>query len=220
MRRELDPERIQLDDTSWVDVTRGWMAGADDLCAHLVQAVNWRVGRIYRYDHHVEERRLGAGWHRDRGQVLPHAALAEATRALQTAYGVTFSGFGMIQYRDGDDGQGFHRDTDLRWLDDTIVAVLTLGTQRPWLLRPRGPRRHEAPAGGATHDLAPASGDLLVMGGRAQSDWEHSVAYQPGRRLEPRVSIQWRHTRRTGRPHVGASYNAPRRFGDRPNRAR
>ena len=69
-------------------------------------------------------------------------------------------------------------------------------------------------------DLAPASGDLLVLGGRAQADWLHSVAYQPGRRLEPRVSIQWRWVRRTGRPHVGAGYSAPRTFGQRANRAR
>ena len=33
----------------------------------------------------------------------------------------------------------------------------------PGLLRPRSSRYdHEAPAGGATHDLAPGSGDLLV----------------------------------------------------------
>jgi hypothetical protein len=109
---------------------------------------------------------------------------------------VTFDGFGMIQYRDGSDGQGFHRDTDMRWLDDTLIAVLTLGAQRPWLLRPVQRRRgDDGWTDGWTDgrdeeatpdiDLAPASGDLLVLGGRAQADWLHSVAYQPGRRLEP-----------------------------------
>jgi hypothetical protein len=145
-------------------------------------------------------------------------ALAEATRVLQHHYGVTFDGFGMIQYRDGSDGQGFHRDTDMRWLDDTLIAVLSLGAQRPWLLRPsrgRGDR-----TGDGDLDLAPASGDLLVLGGRAQADWLHSVAYQPGRRLDPRVSIQWRWARRSGRPYVGSGYGAPRTFGQRVNRAR
>ena len=62
---------------------------------------------------------------------------------LQHRYGVQFGWFGMIQYRDGTDGQAFHRDTDMRWLDDTVIAILTLGAQRPWLLRPalRPPHR-------------------------------------------------------------------------------
>ena len=220
IRRDLVLDRLDLDAHSWVDLGRGWMAGADDLFQSLLEGVDWQGRRMYRYDHHVDERRLGAGWRPGRGQPLPHPALAEATRVLQHHYGVTFDGFGMVQYRDGNDGQGFHRDTDMRWLDDTLIAILTLGVQRPWLLRPRSARSHEAPLRGAVHDLAPASGDLLVMGGRAQADWEHSVAYQHGRILSPRISIQWRFVRGTGRPHVGAAYDAPRHFGDRRNRAR
>lgn len=212
-------ERTHLDDTSWVDVARGWMAGADELGERLREDVAWQPSRLFRYDHVVEERRLGSFWSRRSGRPVPHPALAEATRVLQHHYGVTFDGFGMILYRDGSDGQGFHRDTDMRWLDDTLIAVLTLGAQRPWLLRPVSRRRGVEPAA-PDLDLAPASGDLLVLGGRAQADWLHSVAYQPGRRLDPRVSIQWRWVRRTGRPQVGAGYSAPRTFGRGVNRAR
>jgi hypothetical protein len=220
-------ERTQLDATSWVDVARGWVAGADELAERLLTDVAWQSSQLFRYDHVVEEKRLGSFWSRRSGRPVPHPGLAEATRVLQHHYGVTFDGFGMIQYRDGSDGQGFHRDTDMRWLDDTLIAVLTLGAQRPWLLRPAHRRRGDD---GWTDgwdgqarpdlDLAPASGDLLVLGGRAQADWLHSVAYQPGRRLGPRVSIQWRWVRRTGRPHVGAGYRAPRTFGPGANRAR
>src|SRR5205823_8918438 len=145
--------------------------------------------RLFRYDHFVEERRLGAYW--SRGTPLPHAALAEVTRALQHRYRVQFNSFGMIQYRDGRDGQAFHRDTDMRWLDDTVIAILSLGARRPWLLRPRTNRYDHSPSRGATHDLAPASGDLIVMGGRAQADWEHSVPYLLHHDVGPRISIQW-----------------------------
>src|SRR5690606_7100180 len=129
----------------------------------------------------------------------------------------------MMQYRDGSDGQGFHRDTDMRWLDDTLIAILTFGAKRPWLVRPIGPKDDSdfdgrAPA--RVVDIAPGSGDLHVLGGRAQADWMHSVAYQPGGPLGPRVSIQWRFVRGPGRPPVGAAYGAPRTFGQRPNRAR
>jgi alkylated DNA repair dioxygenase AlkB len=205
-------ERLDLGDDSWVDVARGWLADADELCAHLLAEVPWQAGRLFRYDHVVEERRLGAFWRP--GDPVPHPALAEATRSLQHRYGVRFDGFGMLLYRDGTDGQAFHRDTDMRYLDDTVVAVLSLGAQRPWLLRPRSARHEVDPGKGASHDLAPAAGDLLVMGGRAQADWEHSVAYLGAAAgVGPRISIQWRFARRTGRPFHGASYRAPLRYG-------
>jgi len=201
-------ERLELGAGAWVDLARGWMEGAEDLYEHLLAEVPWQTSRLFRYDHEVEERRLGASWRS--GTPLPHPALAEATRLLQHRYQVQFDGFGMIQYRDGTDGQAFHRDTDMRWLDDTIIAILSLGAQRPWLLRPRTARHTDAPAKGATHDLAPAAGDLLVMGGRCQADWEHSVPYlRGGPPVGQRISIQWRFARRTGRPFQGPGYRAP-----------
>ena len=199
-------ERIALDDTSWVDVSRGWLLGSNRLFECLYNSVTWKSSQLFRYEKFVEERRLGSGWRR--GQPLPHPVLAEVTRTLQRRYKVDFPGFGMIQYRDGNDGQGFHRDTDMRWLDDTIIAVLTLGAQRPWLLRPRLSRDLVVPAHGATLDVSPSCGDLLVMGGRSQADWEHSVAYLRGANPGVRISLQWRVARKTGEPFMGAGYRA------------
>jgi alkylated DNA repair dioxygenase AlkB len=214
---EVPFERVQLDETSWVDIARGWVTEADVLFAALRDGVAWQASRLFRYDHWVEERRLGAMWRS--GRPLPHPALAEVHRALQRRYKVRFDGFGLIQYRDGGDGQAFHRDTDMRWLDDTVIAVLSLGARRPWLLRPRANRNRPGvgaePGKGATHDLMPGPGDLLVMGGRCQADWEHSVPYLPGRAVGTRISLQWRHARRTGRPFVGAGYRAPVQYGRR-----
>jgi len=204
--REANPERLDLGAGAWVDVTRGWLDGADELFAFLRDNVAWQTSRLFRYDHFVEERRLGAAW--GRGSPIPHPALAEATRTLQHAYGVQFDSFGMIQYRDGRDGQAFHRDTDMRWLDDTIIAVLSLGARRPWQLRPRANRYSHDPGHGATFDVQPGSGDLLVMGGRCQADWEHSVPYLRTP-VGVRISLQWRFARRTGKPFQGASYGAP-----------
>ncbi len=204
-------ERIALDETSWVDVSRNWLLGSEFLYAHLLEQVRWQTTQLFRYEQHVEERRLSSGWRR--GNPLPHPALAEATRMIQRRYRVEFPGFGMIQYRDGNDGQGFHRDTDMRWLDDTIIGVLTMGSQRPWLLRPRSNRHSDTPTRGAIHDLQPASGDLLVMGGRCQADWEHSVAYLRNANVGPRISIQWRATKKVGEPFMGPSYRADVAYG-------
>lgn len=214
----LDPdvtvERIQLDDSSWVDLARGWVIGAHDVFEHLAATVPWRQGRLWRYERWVDEPRLGAGFPPDR---YPHPVFAEVHLALRARYGVDFGGVGLAYYRDGNDGQAFHRDRDMRFLEDTLVAIVSFGSRRPWLLRRRDRRdKWIAPHGGAEVDLSPGPGDLLVMGGRAQVDWEHSVPKVPGaaERL-PRISAQWRWTSRRGRPEVGASYRAPRDFSRR-----
>lgn len=209
-----DFQRIKLDEGSWVDVARGWVTGAGALYDALLAGVPWQTSQLFRYDHFVEERRLGSFWARGRNQPLPHPALAPITRAIQRRYKVEFDGFGMLQYRDGRDGQAFHRDTDMRWLDDTIIAVLSLGARRPWHLRPRAARYDLGEGRGATHDIKPGPGDLLVMGGRCQADWEHSVPYLLGSHVAPRISIQWRYTFRRGEPFVGKSWRAPVFYND------
>jgi len=67
---------VALDDTSWVDVTRGWLSDADELFDALLTGVAWQTSQLFRYDHWVEERRLGAAWRP--GTPLPHPALADA----------------------------------------------------------------------------------------------------------------------------------------------
>jgi alkylated DNA repair dioxygenase AlkB len=207
-------ERIALDATSWVDVVRGFVTEADEVHDVVADRTAWSEERVFRYDHWVEVNRLGAGWRR--GDPVAHPVLLDAHRWLQHRYRVTFDGFSLVRYRDGRDGQGFHRDRDMRWLDDTVIAVLSLGAQRPWLLRPRTHRdRHGLEHRGATHDLAPASGDLLVMGGRCQADWEHSVTPVPRSPVGDRISLQWRWTSRQGRPERGGSWSSPRTYGRR-----
>jgi hypothetical protein len=202
-------ERMQLDDTSWVDVSRGWLDGADELFDALLNGVAWQPSKIFRFEKWIDERRLGAGW--ARGRPLPHPALADVHKKIQRDYKATFNGFGMIQYRNAGDGQAFHRDTDMRYLDDTVIAILTLGTKRPWLLRPRSARNTLDAleyGKGATHDLQPGNGDLIVMGGACQANWEHSVPYLNKLNVGIRISLQWRYARKVGKPFIGVGYRA------------
>jgi len=216
---ECEFERITLAGGAWVDVARGWLDGADEVYDSLYANVPWQASRLFRYDHWVEERRLGSMWRLGAGMPLPHPVLAQVHKAIERRYGVQFNGFGLIQYRDGNDGQAFHRDTDMRWLDDTVIAILTLGARRPWHLRPRTTKHTLASlesGKGATHDLSPGSGDLIVMGGRCQAEWEHSVPYLLGRSgVGVRISLQWRFARKTGKPFQGAGYRAPVHYSDR-----
>ncbi len=204
-------ERRWLDDESWVDVTRGWLLGADALYEHLVASVPWRQGRVFRYERYLDEPRMGSWFSRD--TPYPHPALTAAHRAIQHQYGVTFGGVGLAWYRDGRDSVAFHRDTDLRYCENTVIAILSVGARRPWLLQPRGSAdRFRDGYGGKALDLSPAGGDLLVLGGRCQANWLHAVPKVHGAPPAGRVSAQWRWTSRTGKPEQQPSYRAPRQF--------
>jgi alkylated DNA repair dioxygenase AlkB len=178
-------ERVQLDDASWVDVARGWLDGADTLFDALVERVEWKQGKRWMYERMVDDPRL-SHWFAA-GTPLPHAALDDVRSALEARYGVRFGSVGCNYYRDGNDSVAWHADRELRELDDTIVAILTLGARRPFLIRPKGK--------GRSRDFAPTGGDLLVMGGRCQMGWEHSVPKV--RRAGPRISCSWRWMRTT-----------------------
>ena len=203
-------ERVWLDEHSWVDVTRGWLPDADEVFAAVRERAAWFQGRIFRYERYVDEPRLSAS---SKGNVAElHPALVDAHRSIRRTYGVDFPRPALALYRDGRDSVAFHCDRELRWLEDTVIGVLTLGAARPWLLRPRSRRYdHDAPNGGATHDLHPGSGDLLVMGGRCQADWHHAVP-KVASHVGPRISLQWRWTSRRGRPETGPNYRAPRTY--------
>lgn len=179
-------ERSRLDERSWVDVARGWLHGADTLLDTLIDTVAWEQHRRWMYERMVDDPRLSR-W-LAAAEPVPHAALPDLRGALEAHYGVEFGGIGLNYYRDGHDSVAFHRDRELRHLDDTLIAIVTLGAQRPFLIRPRG--------GGRSRDIAPASGDLLVMGGRTQQEWEHGVPKV--KRAGPRISVTWRWSSETG----------------------
>ncbi len=204
-------ERIWFDDTSWVDVARGWMTGADRLYRELTGSVPWKQGAMWRYERYVTEPRL-TSWI-SRGRPVPYPALVEAYRMLRRRYQVDFDGFGLSWYRDGNDSVAFHRDREMRWLDNTVIAILTTGARRPFLVKSRHlpPGRRILNDDSGARDLLPGSGDLLVLGGRCQADWLHAVPKVRGV-VAGRVSVQWRWTSRTGRPERGPGYGAPRTF--------
>jgi alkylated DNA repair dioxygenase AlkB len=64
-----------------------------------------------------------------------------------------------------------------------MVAIVSLGSARPLLLRPR--------AGGGTLRYSLGHGDLIVMGGSCQRTWEHAVP-KSTRTTGPRISVQFR----------------------------
>ena len=119
---------------------------------------------------------------------LPHPALSTARAALSAHYGPElgepFTTAGLCLYRDGRDSVAWHGDTIGRGrMEDTMVAIVSLGSPRHLMLRPRG--------GGATIRQQLGHGDLVVMGGSCQRTWEHAIP-KTSRSVGPRISVQFR----------------------------
>jgi alkylated DNA repair dioxygenase AlkB len=185
---ELRPERVPLSRGAWIDIQRGWLTGSAALFGRLVEAVPWKAERRRMYDRTVDVPRLLCFYGED--ATLPDRSLDACREALNAHYqdelGERFTTAGLCFYRDGRDSVALHGDTIGRGSsEDTMVAIVSLGTARPMLLRPR-----EGGAG-STHRYNLGHGDLIVMGGSCQRTWEHGIP-KSARPTGPRISVQFR----------------------------
>lgn len=168
--------RRELSDGAWVDYQAGWVSGHDALFDELEQSLHWRSEKRKMYERVVTTPRLLAS--------VPKEGIVEAMRrALSAWYGEDFVRTTAALYRDGNDSVAFHGDTTARDLEVALVATVSLGQPRRFLLKPT--------EGGASITYQLGRGDLIVMGGTCQRTWRHGipkVAHAAG----PRIAIMFR----------------------------
>jgi alkylated DNA repair dioxygenase AlkB len=133
------------------------------------------------YDQEVDEPRLTA-WQKVDKQA-GHEWLEHARASLSERYGVRFDSVGLNLYRTGADSVAWHRDRIPPEIVDPVVALVSLGEPRTFLLRPEG--------GGRSRAFRLGHGDLLVTGGQTQRRFEHSVPKV--KKAGPRISVAFRH---------------------------
>jgi alkylated DNA repair dioxygenase AlkB len=171
--------RLTLSGGAWVDHLPGWLEGHETVFEHLRCTTRWEHHRRRMYERVVDVPRLVAELPDDGPG---HPVLEHATETLSRHYGLRLPRISLAYYRDGQDSVAWHGDRLGHLIDDTVVAILSLGEPRRFLLRPV--------AGGMSRAFDLGWGDLLVMGGSCQRTWQHAVpkAAQAG----PRMSVQFR----------------------------
>lgn len=182
----LAPTRTHLSRGAWVDYQPSWLTGADQLFDALHDDVPWKAERREMYERVVDVPRLLKFYEAD--EPLPHDVLTQARNQLSDRYagelGEPFVSAGMCLYRDGRDSVAWHGDRIGRSKDqDTMVAILSVGSARSLMLRPRG--------GGSSLGFSLGHGDLVVMGGSCQRTWDHAIP-KTSKPVGPRISIQFR----------------------------
>lgn len=174
--------RIHLDARTWLDHAPGWLRGDQVVFDELANVLHWRQRSVTMYERRLPEPRLTAWWVQSDGPE-PLAVLASARALLAAHYGEAFDSIGFNYYRDGSDSVAWHGDRHRHTVANPVVAIVSAGAPRPFRLRPRG--------GGPSHVFRLGNGDLFVMGGACQHDWEHTVPKVPV--AAPRLSITFRH---------------------------
>lgn len=183
----LDPgfqraRRLHLGQGAWIEHVPGWLTGADHLFEVVRTRTEWVSHQRIMYERLVEVPRLLA-----RPERPPHPVLAEAMGLLSSRYERRLDQLSLALYRDGRDSVAWHGDRVGRELRETVVAIVSLGEPRKFLLRP-GPGAARLTRSSMSFVLM--GGDLLVMGGTCQTTWEHCVPKVAS--AGPRIAVMYR----------------------------
>src|SRR5690349_200285 len=132
----------------WAD----WLppAEADVLFAQLRDTIPWETHVIRMFGREVASPRLscwigdpGASYVYSRTRFEPHPwppALAALRPHLEQACGATFNSVLANLYRDGNDAMGWHSDDEPELGTAPVIASLSLGAPRRFVLRPKAAR--------------------------------------------------------------------------------
>lgn len=175
---------------------RHWLphAAADTLQRTLRDDVPWEVHKIRMFGRQVDSPRLScwmgdpAARYRYSGtEFVPqpwHPALLPLRHQLSEFCGHAFNSVLLNRYRDGDDGMGWHSDNEPELGATPVIASVSLGAPRRFLLRRRDDHAKKA-------EVLLDHGDLLVMGGQTQRLYQHSLP-KSARPLAERLNLTFR----------------------------
>lgn len=170
-------ERFDLDPESWLDYAPGFLVGDARLYDVLTESVPWRQPEVHMYDRLVKTPRLVGTV-----PVGAHPVIPEMIELLSKRYRVPLDQVSAGWYRTGLDSVAWHGDRVARDRAQSIVATVSLGGPRRFLIRPRG--------GGESTGFDLGRGDLVVMGGACQRLWDHTVPKSAS--APPRIALMFR----------------------------
>lgn len=167
---------------------------ADASLAALLRQVPWKQSEIRLYGRTVREPRLGC-WMGDPGAVYRYsgtvfrpepwiAPVLGVKQAVEAATGHVFNSVLLNLYRDGRDAMGWHSDDEPELGPAPLIASVSLGGVRRFLLRERR-------VGARSLGIALAHGSLLVMAGDLQQRYRHSVP-RTAKPVSARVNLTFR----------------------------
>ena len=152
----------------------------------------WREESVVVYGKRHLQPRLTA-WYGDasytysglRLEPLPWTALLlEIRAAVEAACGQRFNSVLLNRYRNERDSMGMHSDDEAELGNDPVIASLSYGATRTFILRHKRDKR--------TVRLPLEDGSLLLMSGQLQRNWLHGIN-KSTRALGERLNLTFRY---------------------------
>jgi alkylated DNA repair dioxygenase AlkB len=160
--------------------------------ARLLDETPWRAESVVVYGKRHLQPRLTA-WYGEASYTysglrlapLPWTQLLLVIRAaVEAACGQRFNSVLLNRYRDGRDSMGMHSDDEPELGDEPVIASLSFGTTRTFILRHKRNKQ--------TLRLELEDGSLLLMSGRLQENWVHGIN-KSSRPLGERLNLTFRY---------------------------
>ena len=147
----------------------------------LKTEIEWKHEPILMFGKLVMQPRLTA-WYGDPGARYRYSgmtqdplmwidALFKLKSKIEQQTGASFNAVLLNQYRNQKDSMGWHRDNEKELGLEPVIASLSLGETRRFLLR----KHASVSTVRETEAIELTGGSLLIMKGRSQSEWEHSL---------------------------------------------
>jgi alkylated DNA repair dioxygenase AlkB len=198
-------ERHELEPGVFLTLSRAFVSEPEASAIHerLIDEVAWEQGRVRFFGKLVAEPRLSA-WFGERdytysGRTVKRApfppTIASLLRRVEAATNATFNAVLVNRYRDGRDGMGFHSDDEPELGPRPLIASLSFGVARRFVLEKKRAGARERAA--SRFEVELGHGDLLVMGGACQTLYRHAVPKQPRVQGE-RINLTFRRIVREG----------------------
>ncbi|KAM0563932.1 hypothetical protein ACHAPJ_000140 [Fusarium lateritium] len=137
--------------------------------------------------------------------------LDELRRRTELATGNTYNFCLVNYYASGSDSISFHSDDEQFLGRDPAIASFSLGARRDFLMKHKPPPPHTAnpPPAAKPLKLPLGRGDMILMRGRTQSNWLHSIPKRTGKNQEDggRINITFRRAMVKGGTENYYNYN-------------
>jgi alkylated DNA repair dioxygenase AlkB len=186
-------EHLNLPDAD-VSILRG-LPLPEDALARLINETPWRQDEITLFGKRMLQPRLHA-WYGDAWASYTYSGLCneplswtpllfEIKIHVERACSACFNSVLLNLYRNENDSMGAHSDDEPELGPAPVIASLSLGTTRTFIMKHRTRR-----ALGSVR-IRLDSGSLLLMHGATQAHWKHSVPKQ-SIPCDPRINLTFR----------------------------
>lgn len=168
-------------------------ADANRYFEKLMETIAWRNDEAVIFGKHFITKRKVA-WYGDRDfsytysnttkEALPWTPeLLELKALVEKLSGTQYNSCLLNLYHDGDEGMAWHSDDEKSLGKDTSIASLSLGAERKFSLKHKQSKE--------TVSVQLENGSLLVMKGKTQTHWLHSLP-KTKKVKQPRINLTFR----------------------------